>query len=72
MTKRGIQIIPNSPIPISPLWQSAADPFRYGVYGDMIEALLPVAIVCAISLLGTAVWLLAVGTHLRSGDARRA
>jgi len=29
--------------------------------GDMIEALLPVAIVCVVSLLCTAVWLLAAG-----------
>jgi hypothetical protein len=29
----------------------------YGICGDMLEALLPVAILCVVSLLGTAVWL---------------
>jgi hypothetical protein len=65
-------MVPNSPIPISPLWQDAADPSLYGVYGDVIEAVLPVVIVCAISLLSTALWLLATATHLRSGLSRRA
>ena len=46
--------------------------FVYGLYGDMIEALLPVAIICMLSLLCTALWLLAAGAHLRSGEGRRA
>jgi hypothetical protein len=40
--------------------QSTDEPFLDGFYGDMIEALLPVAIVCATSLLCMAVWLLVV------------
>jgi hypothetical protein len=51
-------------------WQGAADPSLYGVYGDMIEALLPVVIICAVSLLGTAVWLLAAGAYPRKTRIR--
>lgn len=54
-------IIPNSPVPGSPAWQGAVGPSLYGVYGDTAEALLPVAIVCALCLLCTALWLLFAG-----------
>jgi len=65
-----LSLIPELPISGSPVWEGTVDPSLYRVYCDMIEALLPVAIVCAVSLLCTAVWLLAAGTHLRSEDAR--
>ncbi len=61
------QIVTNLAIPGGPAWEGDIDPSLYRVYGDMIAALLPVAIVCAVSLLCTAVWLLAAGAHLRSG-----
>jgi hypothetical protein len=57
------KIVTNFPIPSSSPWQGADDPSLHGVYGDMIEALLPVAIVCVVSLLCTAVWLLAAGAY---------
>jgi hypothetical protein len=57
------KIVTNFPIPSSSPWQGADDPFLHGVYGDMIEVLLPVAIVCVVSLLCTAVWLLAAGVY---------
>jgi hypothetical protein len=53
--------------PGSPTWGGSTDLSPFGIYGDVTEALLPVAMVCAVSLLGTAAWLLAVGAHLRSG-----
>ncbi len=65
-------MVPDSRIPISPLWQGAADPSAYGGYAGVIEALLPVVIICAVSLLGTAVWLVATGAHLRSSAGHRA
>jgi hypothetical protein len=60
------------PIPGGPAWEGAVDPFLNRVYGDMTEALLPVATVCAVSLLCMTVWLLAVGAHLRSGGGHGA
>ena len=59
-------------LPGSPAWEGAVDLSFHSIYGDMIEALLPVAIVCAVSLLWTAVWLLAAGAHLRSRDSHAA
>jgi hypothetical protein len=41
-------------------------------YADLIGALLPVAIVCTISLLCTVLWLLAVRAHLWSAQSRAA
>ena len=35
-------------------------------YGNMIEDLWPVAIVCAVSILCTSLWLLAAGVYLRA------
>jgi len=64
--------ITDFPLPGGPAWEGPDDLFLHGVYGDMIEALLPVAIVCAVSVLCTGVWLLAAGAHLRSGDGRAA
>lgn len=60
-------LIMDLPIPSSSAWEATVDPSLHGVYADMMEALLPVATVCAVSLLGTAVWLLAAGACLRSG-----
>jgi hypothetical protein len=57
------KIVTSFPIPSSSPWQGADDPSLHGVYGDMIEALLPVAIVCVVSLLCMAVWLLAAGGY---------
>jgi hypothetical protein len=54
----GTEVMPNA-------WDGAAGRSPYG-YGDIIGALLPVAIVCTISLLCTVLWLLATGAHLRS------
>ena len=53
--------------PSSSVWEGSVDMSLYGVYGHMIGVLLPVVIVCVVCLLCTAVWLLAVGVHLRSG-----
>lgn len=66
-----LPLMTDFPIPGSPTWQGAVDPSLYGVYGDMIQALLPIVIVCAVSLLCTAVWLLAAGAQLRSGGGPR-
>lgn len=66
------KIVTSSPIPGGLAWEGAVDPSLYRIYGDMIEALLPVGIVCAVSLLCTAVWLLAAGAHLRSRDSHAA
>ena len=63
-------IITNYPLPSSSAWQGADDPSLYGIYGDMIEALLPVAIVCVVSLLCTVVWLLAAGAYPRKTRIR--
>jgi len=64
--------ITDSPIAQGPSWEGAVGlPFD-GVYANMIAALLPVAIICVISLLGTAVWLLAAGAHLRSRGSQAA
>jgi hypothetical protein len=54
------------PISSSSAGQSTDEPFLDGIYSDVIEALLPVAILCATSLLCIAVWLLVVGAYLRS------
>jgi hypothetical protein len=66
------KIVTSLVIPGGPAGEGAVDPSLYRVYGDMIEGLLPVAIVCVVSLLGTAVWLLAAGAHLRSGSGHAA
>ncbi len=58
-------IVTNSSISGGPAWEGAVGPSMYGVYGDLVEALLPVAIVCALSLLCTALWLVAAGTYLQ-------
>ncbi len=60
------------PISANPTWEGSIYLSSFRIYGDVTEALLPVAMVCAASLLSTGMWLLAVGTHLRSGDARYA
>jgi hypothetical protein len=60
------------PNPSGPAWEGAVDLSLRGMYGDMIEALLLVAIVCALCLLCTAAWLLVAGAHLRSGRGHRA
>jgi hypothetical protein len=52
--------------------EGIVDPSLSRVRGDMIEALLPVVIVCVVSLLGTAVWLLATGARLGSRDSHAA
>ena len=57
----------DSPNPSGSAWEGSVDLSLYGIYGNMTEALLPVAIICVVCLLCTAVWLLAVGVHLRSG-----
>ena len=57
-------------IPGGPASEGPVDLPLYGLYGNMIEALLPVAIICAGSLFCTAVWLLVAGSHLRSGCDR--
>ena len=64
------KIVTDFPIPSSSAWQGADDPSLYGIYGDMIEALSPVAIVCVVSLLCTAVWLLAAGAYPRKTRIR--
>ncbi len=56
-------IVTNSSISGGPAWEGAVGPSMYGVYGDVVEALLPVAIVCALSLLCMAVWLIAAGAY---------
>jgi hypothetical protein len=66
------RIVTTSPVPGDPAWEGAVGLSLDGVYGDMIEALLPVAIICAVSLVCTAVWLLAAGVHLRSRDSHPA
>ena len=66
------KVVANFPIPGGPAWEGAVDPSLYRVYGDTIEGLLPVAIICGVSLVCTAVWLLAAGAHLRSGDSHAA
>ena len=67
-----LPLIMDFPLPGGHAWEGAVDPSLYRLYGDMIEAVLPVAIVCAVSLLGTAVWLLAAGAHLRPASSRAA
>jgi len=42
------------------------------MYGDVTIGLLSVALVCAASLAATAVWLVAVGAHLRAKGAHHA
>jgi len=66
------KIVTNSPVPGGPAWEGAVDLSMHRMYGDTIEALLPVAVVCAVSLLCTAMWLLAAGAHLRSGGGHAA
>ncbi len=65
-------LITDLPIPSNSPGEATVDPSLHGVYGDRIVALLPVAIVCAVSLLGTAVWLLTAGAYLRSGGGHTA
>jgi len=55
------------PDPTGPAQAGAVDLSLHGVYGDVTVSLLSVAIVCAVCLLCTAMWLLAVGAHLRLG-----
>jgi hypothetical protein len=64
--------ITDFPLPGGPAWRGVVDASPYRVYGDMVEALLPVAIVCAVCLLCTAVWLLVAGAHLRSKGGHNA
>ena len=66
-----LSLMVDSPTPSNFAWEGTVDLSPYGLYGAITEAVLPVGIICAVSLLGTAVWLLAAGAHLRSGDARR-
>ena len=66
------KVVTNFPIPSGPAWEGAVDLSLDRIYGDTIEALLPVAIICAVSLVCTAVWLLAAGAHLRSGGSHAA
>jgi hypothetical protein len=65
-------LITDSPILQGPAWEGVVNLSFPGIQADMIEALLPVAIVCAVSLLCTAMWLSATGAHLRSRDSRTA
>ena len=59
-------IVTNFSIPSS----SADNPFLNVIFDDMIDVLLPMAIICAASLLCTAVWLLVIVAYLwsRSGS----
>lgn len=56
----------------NPAPEDAAGPFLWGIYADLAKGLLPVAIICAAALLCMAVWLVAIGVHLRSGAGRAA
>jgi len=67
-----LSLIIDSPTPSNFAWEGTVDLSLFTIHGDVSEALLIVGIICAVSLLGTAVWLLAGGAHLRSGDAQRA
>jgi hypothetical protein len=67
-----LPLITDFPLPGNPAWEGVVDASPYRVYGDMVEALLPVGIVCAASLLCTAMWLLAAEAHLRSKGGHRA
>jgi len=60
------------PIPGSAASECPVDPSLYRIYDNTVEALLPVALVCAVSLPGMVAWLLAVGVHLRPDAGRRA
>jgi hypothetical protein len=60
------------PIPSGPAREGAVALSLDGIHGDVIEALLLVATVCGVSLLCTAVWLLAAGAHLQSGGSHAA
>ena len=59
------------PDPTGPARAGAVDLSLHGVYGDVTVSLLYVAIVCAVCFMWTAVWLLAVGSHLRSRGTHR-
>ncbi len=67
-----LPLITDFPIPRNPAWESVVNLSFPGIHADMIEALLPVAIICAVSLLGTTVWLLAAGARLWSRDSHAA
>ena len=67
-----LSLMVDSPTPSNFAWEGTVDLSLFTVYGDMIEGVVPVAIICAISLLCTALWLVAVRTHLRSADSRGA
>jgi len=63
-----LALIIDASTPGIPAWEGTVDLSLFKIYGDMIEGLWPIAVICAISLLCTAVWLLAAGAHLRSGS----
>jgi hypothetical protein len=67
-----LRLITDFPAPGGPTSEGVFDPSLYRVSDEMIEALLPVAIVYAVSLLSTAVWLLVAGAMLRSKDSHDA
>ncbi len=58
-------LVTDFPSPGGAAWESAVGPSLYGVYADVVEALLPVAIVCALCLLCTALWLLSAGAYFK-------
>ena len=58
-----LPLITDFPLPGGPAWEGNVEPSLDRIYGGIIEALLPVAIVCAVSLLCTGVWLLAAGAY---------
>jgi hypothetical protein len=67
-----LRLITAFPTPGGPTSEGVFDPSLYRVSDEMIKALLPVAIVCAVSLLGMAVWSLVTQVHLRLRGGRGA